>query len=482
MGEPEKPVVSRPAATRSCRRATECGAATLMAVLFLLIVIAFAVLVATRMSGSDITDTSLAQSGVSALLLAESGVERAAARYASGATACASLAVDGPYTLGQGSFTVNAVYSTDFSGANLPPGECRVQVQGTVGMVQRTVQAILQKPASTGFIVGNGGVALECGGSTCTATKTNTTDDLVGVSCPTVSDCIAVGANGTVIQWNGSAWNPIPTGYGNLRFTAVACEPGNGNDCFVSGAYLWGGFLEIPIILQWNGNAWNIPSIGQQFGSLFTDIACAGTGASTACYATIAGRYFAANQYWVGNGGGGSMQNSNASNSLSMVSCALATNCWATESYAGHHGDRGGNAWYFDALGPAGGSETSISANGNNSASSAAPISCDATNDCWAAEPLNGNHSTFAYWSGTQWNAVPTTVKETLYGMDCLSSNDCWAVGANGTVLLGSGVGAARTWAAVTSGTIAQLNAVSFPAGAGGGGSTVVIQWHEVES
>ena len=121
------------------------GAATLMAVLFLLIVVAFAVLVAIRMSGSDVIDTSLGQSGLNALLLAESGVERAAARYVSG-TACTALSVDGPYTLGQGSFTVNGAYSTDFSGAKLPAGECRIQSVGAVAMVRRTVQAILQLP------------------------------------------------------------------------------------------------------------------------------------------------------------------------------------------------------------------------------------------------------------------------------------------------------------------------------------------------
>ncbi len=123
------------------------GAATLMAVLFLLIVVAFAVLVAIRMSGSDVMDTSLGQSGLNALMLAESGVERAAARYVSG-TACKALArpVDGPYPLGQGSFTVNGAYSTDFNGAKLPAGECRIQSVGAVAMVRRTVQAILQLP------------------------------------------------------------------------------------------------------------------------------------------------------------------------------------------------------------------------------------------------------------------------------------------------------------------------------------------------
>ncbi len=444
--------------------AREQGMATLMAVLFLLIVIAFAVLVATSMSGSDITDTSLGQSGVSALFLAESGVERAAARYVAG-TACASLAVDGPYTLGQGSFTINAWYPTDFSGANLPSGECRIQVQGTVGTAQRTVQAILQLPAS-GFVVGNGGVALQCSGSTCTDTPIpKGTGNLVGVSCPVSTDCIAVTGTGKAIQWNGSVWKKMPSS-AVRQYVAVACELGNGNDCFAVGSRGRKHY-----VLQWNGSAWN--QVGSSPSS-FTAIACAGTGAGTTCYATTSGNWF-----WVGNGAGWTRQHTNTAHlPLSAVSCASTTDCWTTESLVGV-------SWYFDELAPSGGTDHGPYSGGGVALDA---ISCDALNDCWATGAKNGvTSSTFAYWDGSTWTPRPlTTVKQNLYGIDCLSPTDCWAVGFNGTVLIGSGAGAARTWALVPlpPGVPAttQFNAVSFPADSGSGGSAVVIQWHEIES
>ncbi len=456
--------------------AREQGAATLMAVLFLLIVIAFAVLVATSMSGSDITDTSLGQSGVSALLLAESGIERAAARYVAG-NSCATLAVDGPYALGQGSFTINASYTTDFSGTNLPAGECRVQSVGTVGLVQRTVQAILQLPASDGMVVGNGGTALRCGGSTCTSTKgIPGRDNLVGVSCPTSTDCIAVAGNkGDAFGWNGSKWTRlrVPPIRHWQSFASVACEPGNGADCFAVGT---AGKAGDQYVLQWTGTRWRrvgaYPGGYDVYFGQLNAISCAGSGATTTCYATTNGGWFGS-IFWVGASGGGNWFYANSSNPLSAVSCARATDCWATE----------GASSYFDALTPAGGGQSSYSVSGN--APNLDAISCDATNDCWAAGQTvgrRGGRSVFVYWNGSAGAVQTLRTKRNLDGVDCLSSSECWAVGTKGTVLHGSGTAAARTWSAVRSGTGQQLNAVSFPAGSSGSSSAVVIQWHEIES
>ncbi len=467
--------------TGFCGHARQQGAATLMAVLFLLIVIAFAVLVATSMSGSDITDTSLGQSGVSALLLAESGIERAAARYVAG-SACTSLAVDGPYTLGQGSFTINASYTTDFSGATLPAGECRVQSVGTVGLAQRTVQAILQLPASDGMVVGSGGTVLRCGGSTCTSANQGIpgTDNLVGVSCPTSTDCISVaGNNGDAFNWNGSTWTqmPPPAIPQWQSFASVACAPGNGTDCFAVGTAGAGD----QYVLQWTGAAWRTvgayPGWYDAYFGQLNAISCAGSGAATTCYATTNGGWFGS-IFWVGpTRTGGNWYLANSSNSLAAVSCATVTGCWATESSGG------GNQRYFDPLTSSGpGREVRLRVSGNASFDA---ISCDMTTDCWATGTGTGKSSRFEYFSGgTNWSAQSSRIKlNDLYGIDCLSATDCWAVGANGTVLSGSSAGMARIWTPVASGTTSRLNSVSFPAaGAGGSGSAAVVRWHEIES
>ena len=122
------------------------GAAALMTTLFLLIVVAMAVLVSLSMSGSDMSDSSSQHNSVSALFLAESGLERARQRFSSG-TACTSLGVDGPHNLGQGSFTVNSGVGTNFDGVTiLPVNQCRVQATGRIATsnVSRTIEGVIQ--------------------------------------------------------------------------------------------------------------------------------------------------------------------------------------------------------------------------------------------------------------------------------------------------------------------------------------------------
>jgi Tfp pilus assembly protein PilX len=60
------------------------GAATILAVIFLVISVSLMVVAALNMAGSDITDTALNHDAIEALFIAESGVEHAAHAYANG--------------------------------------------------------------------------------------------------------------------------------------------------------------------------------------------------------------------------------------------------------------------------------------------------------------------------------------------------------------------------------------------------------------
>ena len=111
------------------------GAAALMIVLFLLVVGSVAVVTALSISGSDTGDTAYQHNSVAALALAESGLERVAGRL--GTTACTALGTEGPYSLGQGSFSIVA------PAPYVDIGWCRVRVSGTVGAVTRIVDAWL---------------------------------------------------------------------------------------------------------------------------------------------------------------------------------------------------------------------------------------------------------------------------------------------------------------------------------------------------
>jgi hypothetical protein len=128
------------------------GAAAIMAVLFVLIVIGFALVVALRVASSDLHDSASQGNSVHALMLAESAVERASFRFSSG-TPCTGLA-EGPIDLGKGRFTVSNGFTTDFDGVTpLAAGRCRIPVTGSVVTVQRRIEAIVQS--------GGGAIAVE---------------------------------------------------------------------------------------------------------------------------------------------------------------------------------------------------------------------------------------------------------------------------------------------------------------------------------
>lgn len=123
--------------------ARQTGAATLIGAVFLFAVVALVVAFAAFMAGSDVRDSELLDENVEALLIAESGLENATGRLVGGIPCNASLALT--RNLGRGSFTVAGGQTTDFNGAPLAAGRCRVQVTGRVplGGAARTIEGIV---------------------------------------------------------------------------------------------------------------------------------------------------------------------------------------------------------------------------------------------------------------------------------------------------------------------------------------------------
>jgi hypothetical protein len=120
------------------------GAAALITVLFLLIVVAFAVLVSLTMSGSDVSDSTSQHNSIQALFLAESGVERAAALITTGgAAACSATGLNAgsDYALGDGVFQVLAVPAPAYDALT---GLCRLRVTGRLHGASRTVEVDLR--------------------------------------------------------------------------------------------------------------------------------------------------------------------------------------------------------------------------------------------------------------------------------------------------------------------------------------------------
>ena len=114
------------------------GAATILAVMFLVVSVSLMVVAALNMAGSDITDTAMHSDAIEALFIAESGVEHASYQYANG-TACPDLAgLIG--SIGRGSFVI-----TD--AALNPALECEVDITATITAprsVQRRISVTLR--------------------------------------------------------------------------------------------------------------------------------------------------------------------------------------------------------------------------------------------------------------------------------------------------------------------------------------------------
>lgn len=133
-------------------RSRQRGAGLLVAVILIVTVAAFAVIVAASQSAGDVRGNDLQADSVQALYLAETGVERALKRFATG-TGCAALAeaigdLASLQTTG-GTITIIAGLATDFSGAALVSSQtqCRVRVTATINTsnVSRTIHAIVDK-------------------------------------------------------------------------------------------------------------------------------------------------------------------------------------------------------------------------------------------------------------------------------------------------------------------------------------------------
>jgi len=146
-------------------RRAQRGASLLIPVLLLITVAAFAVIVAASQAGGDIQGSDANADSIQALYLAETGLEVALKRFATG-TACGA-ALAGTITdlsqigLGTSAYQISIAngLTTDFDGTTaLPATQCRVPVTGTVisGATSRTIQAVvdrnlLEGPVNPGF-------------------------------------------------------------------------------------------------------------------------------------------------------------------------------------------------------------------------------------------------------------------------------------------------------------------------------------------
>ena len=316
-------------------------------------------------------------------------------------------------------------------------------------------------------------------------------NSLTSVSCPAPDDCWAVGTSGSwnsryqqplALHWDGAAWSlsdPIPVPV--HRVTKAIDENGGSvdvieeaslqsidcpaaNDCWAVGK------LETmvttsasivpthskPFVVHWNGEAWQpMTSLGQELSpmteSILFDVSCL---SATECIAV--GQQFARFEYNFLEGADArtliarwdgvawtSVPSPNVGphiNQLYAVSC-IAPECWAVGNYYLDYPYSGSPrqaplALHMDAAG------TWQVADLPTNARPLSGVDCVATDDCWAVGSPPSLESptktTTTHWDGTEWTIASSPSKlnnkgeptaNNLRGLACASSTDCWAVG-----------------------------------------------------
>ena len=264
------------------------------------------------------------------------------------------------------------------------------------------------------------------------------TSILVGVSCSSTDQCMAVGSSSEghdvfsplVQQWDGRSWSPLSAPSGPDFFE----DQLNGVSCTATSFCAAVG----RVLDQWDGVSWSAASTGQP--SLSEDLLGVSCTSATFCMAvgdtspgspsattTLTERWDGATWTVVPSPDEGS-----GDNSLSGVSCASPVLCLAVgTAVAGTDQSLveqwNGSAWSIDPSAD----------NGLTQPNSLAAVSCPTTTFCAAVgSASNGeaNQGLVEHWNGSTWTIVPspdTSPSEaySLGGVSCTSPSACEATG-----------------------------------------------------
>jgi len=340
--------------------------------------------------------------------------------------------------------------------------QCSVTSAGGIPTVaaptaKRTVKEGIQ--LQEGWAVGDNGVILRWNGTAWAAAASPVGSDLTSISMLSYADARAVGDrtaatnNGWVfLTWNGTNWtrtNTTNPGSGGAGLTSVF---------MVSATDGWAvGGPNADRFLHWSAGSWiNTAGAAQQLNSVYlldTDndgIADDGWAVGVRTAAGNNGWLFYRwdGAAWVRTNRTTPDSNARSLNSVFMTSAADG---WAV---GGANGDIivhwTGGAWTnFGAAPAALNSVYMLDTDGNGIAE-----------DGWAVGNASGGELILR-WNGAAWvRSGPSALipNDDLYGVSCVTSSDCWAVGENGTILHWDGT----SWVDFASPTGQLLRSVSI--------------------
>ena len=272
---------------------------------------------------------------------------------------------------------------------------------------------------------------------------------LAGISCPSVSDCWAVGERPgnskqqTLIEhYSGSAWavasSPNTTADENNVLSGVSCA--SSMDCWAVGSH--GDTVESALIEHYNGSGWSISaSPSSSAGYRLNGVTCS---TSTNCWAvgTMGGTAAQTLVEHYGGSGWTVVSSPNTSpnqlNVLSGIACDSQGGCWAVGYYDNASGNEqtlverfSGGVWSLVSSPPSSGSNDVLQS-----------VACANATNCWAVgnqRPVGSAalQTLMLQYNGTDWavgsSPIPGPAPNVLSSVACTSSTECWAVGSHAT-------------------------------------------------
>lgn len=274
--------------------------------------------------------------------------------------------------------------------------------------------------------------------------------DLLGVSCTSSRDCMAVGDSFSrssdepiplVEHWNGTRWSiertPLPsTPTWSGWLADVSCT--SSSSCTAVGSFYTNAMGMGPLAERWNGSTWSIQRTPHAFGAWeFNGVSCA---SSTACIAVGNGPESFAERW---DGTRWLLENihfgdpQGRANALADVSCPSRDTCAAVGwDDIGRCANEYASDYEVPVLGLWTSGRWSLERRPNIDCSNSADngggnglgaVSCTSTAICIAV-------GTGVYrWDGRRWTAQPApTGTDQLFGVSCTSKSACTAVGSRG--------------------------------------------------
>lgn len=272
------------------------------------------------------------------------------------------------------------------------------------------------------------------------------TNLLYGVSCPTVTWCVAVGSYDTrqgvqttlAETWDGTRWSVVPTpspGSVLSILTGVACT--SPSDCVAVGDTSSSTDQVSTLAEVWDGATWSVVhSPDPDVENVLSGVSCTSPTACTAVgwFAGQVGPTFPLVESW--NGAVWSVVTSPVFGSGSMlagVSCSGPTDCRAVGSFQTVSGVQqtlveswNGSTWVVVAS-PSPGTGDSLDG-----------VSCTGPDNCMAVgsytAPLGYQQTLVEIWNGSTWSVTPSqdpgVVTDVLESVSCTAVTDCVAVGS----------------------------------------------------